>query len=167
MSSFTALVAADQSPKEEQIAKKIIAAWHIENSAIMVFQKTGAEVVNNARIVTLGRLDPSQQQAMLEEITLEVETYLGELAPFVSESALKLKSPILTPMLTKNFDEGELAQLLEIIESPVNKKFQKIQPQVQREYEQQVVEETGDRVKHELTELTKRVNDLIKTALLE
>lgn len=154
-----------QSPDDKQaLATRVLALWHVENSAIGVFERTGAEVLRNTAVAVRGRLPADKQEAVLKDAATDVAGYVEQLTPFVMESAESVKDTVFMPFLMENFNERELEDLIRILESPAKQKLDELLPAVQGEYEKKVVEASSSRVKPALTELTEGINSRLRQA---
>lgn len=70
------------------------------------------------------RVAADRRQAVAADIQADARKYAEEMAPIAREKAAKLAPSVLQPMLEEKFTEDELKQLIAILESPVNRKYQ-------------------------------------------
>ncbi|MFT4269157.1 MAG: DUF2059 domain-containing protein [Xenophilus sp.] len=72
----------------------------------------------------------------------ELKKYFDDAYPIVRDKAVQLAPEALTPVMEQNFSEDELRQLVAWISSPLSKKYQEVNPQLQGALTQKVVAET-------------------------
>jgi len=84
-----------------------------------------------------------KRETVAKEIQADLKKYIDESTPTVSETAVKLGPTTIGPLLDKNFTQAELKQLVGILESPVNRKFQKLGGEMQQVLGQKLVESVG------------------------
>ena len=162
---FPCIVLGQSSAGNDRLTEQVIQLWPIENSAIAVLQKTGAEVIRNAKLSLNGRFTPQEQDVVMEKVIADVDLYLDKTTPLVLSRAESVKPGVLLPFLQENFDQDELVELISIMESPVRSKFQKLLPDIQSQYMKDVVTQSSELVKPELESLMKNVNATLTDAV--
>ena len=84
-----------------------------------------------------------KREAVGKSIEADVKKYVDEATPMVRERAIKLAPSTFGAALEEKFSEDELKQLIAWLESPVNKKFQQLGPEMQNGFVQKLVAETA------------------------
>ena len=167
---LTALVInapASSEPVEQRkyLAKRLLELWPVERKAVAIVKSTGSEVVRNASTAIEGRVPADKQQAVMLEVEADVKSYLQDVTPIVETKAVHLKASMLLPFLLEQFSSSELEQLVSMLESPVTQKFERLAPEIQRRYEQRVIEDSGEEVNHRLAQLSESVNQKLTAAV--
>lgn len=99
----------------------------------------------------------AKREAAGKAADVELKKYIDETYPLVRDKAVQLAPSALTPVLEQNFSEDELRQLVAWISSPVSKKYQEINPQLQNALTEKVVAETRAAVEPKLRALDTNV----------
>jgi uncharacterized protein len=120
-----------QQPGVEAMARQMA-----EQPAMQVMQQAGA---------ALQRIPAERREAVARDIEADVRKYVEEARPIVVERAVKLAPTTIGPLLEERFTEDELRQIIALLESPVNRKFQQLGPEMQKAIGEKLVAETrGD-----------------------
>jgi hypothetical protein len=90
----------------------------------------------------LQRLPAERREAVAHDIEADLRKYAEEAVPIVRDRAVKLAPSTIGPLLEERFSEDELKQVIAILESPVNRKFQNMAPDMQRAIGEKLVAET-------------------------
>ena len=133
-----ALPAQAQSKKE--LVQKLLALQQpgIEAMARGLAEQPAQQAMNSVRQVMQARIAPDQREAVGKKVEIALKKYVEETTPIVREQALKL-APTTGPILEEKFTDDELKQVIAWLESPVNKKFQQIMPEIQNTLVQKLV----------------------------
>lgn len=83
-----------------------------------------------------------KREAAAKAADAELKKYYDESFPLVRDKALAAAPGTLGPILEQNFSEDELKQLVNWISSPLAKKYQDLNPQMQTALTKKVVEDT-------------------------
>ena len=94
---------------------------------------------------------------MAQEIQADVKKYVDEAVPFVRDRAIKLGPSTIGVMLEEKFTEDELKQLVALLESPVNKKFQSMGVDMQRAFGEKLIADMKPQVEPKLKALGQTV----------
>lgn len=87
----------------------------------------------------------------------ELKKYFDDTYPLVRDKAVQIAPTALSPVLEQNFSEDELRQLIAWISSPLSKKYQDLNPQLQNALSEKVVAETRASVEPKLQALDRNV----------
>jgi len=88
------------------------------------------------------RVPPEQRNERAQAADAELRKYFDETYPAVRAKAMELAPGTLGPILDSNFSETELRELNDWIASPVAKKYQDLNPQMQTSLMREVVAQT-------------------------
>ena len=100
------------SAEKQKLVQRALSLWHIEDTAIAMTQRPAADALQQARIALQGRVTAAKQEATLKSMAADVQKYIDEATPVVRDNALRLKEPVLGPLLAQNFTEDKLRQLI-------------------------------------------------------
>jgi uncharacterized protein len=83
-----------------------------------------------------------KREAAAKAADAELKKYFDDAYPIVRDKAVQAAPVTLGPILEQNFNEEELRQLVSWISSPLAKKYQDLNPQMQTALTKKVVEDT-------------------------
>jgi hypothetical protein len=106
----------------------------------------------------LRNLPPERREAVARDIENDLRKYVEEAGPIVRDRALKLAPTTVGALLEERFSEDELKQILVLLDSPVNKKFQALAPELQRSLGEKLVAETRPEVEVKVRALEKSIS---------
>ena len=143
MSVATSICAQTSPAKKELVAKVLLLQQPaIEGVARALAEQPAALLMQSAGTVMQTRTPPDKREAIAREIQADVKKYVDEAVPLVRDRAVKLAPVAIGTMLDERFTEEELVQLIAIIESPVNRKFQQMGGEMQKNLQDRLVAET-------------------------
>ncbi len=149
---------ATSSPAKKDLIQKILAAQQtgIEVMAQQLAQQP-AEMLLQRASLALQRVPADKRAAVAKDIQSDAKKYADEAVPIVRERALKLAPGTIGALLEEKFSEDELKQVLAILESPVNRKFQSLGPDMQRSLGEKLVAETRGAIEPKVQALEKSI----------
>jgi hypothetical protein len=133
-----------QQPGVEAMARQLT-----EQPAMRFMQQAGQ---------ALQRVAEDRREAMARDIEADVRKYVDETTPIVRDRAVKLAPTTIGPILEKELTEDELRQIIAVLESPVQRKFQSLAPEMQRALGEKLVAETRGDVETKLRALDQVVS---------
>lgn len=133
----------------QQPAIELVARAMAEQPAQILMQRAGP--------ILQQRIPPDKRQAVAQDIQGDVKKYVDETVPLVRERAVALAPSTIGVLLDERFTEEELTQLIAIIESPVNRKFQQLGVEMQKSLGAKLVAETKGVIEQKLRVLDKSV----------
>lgn len=151
---------------KEALVQRVLALWHVEDTAIAMAQRPATDALLQARIALQGRVSAQKQEAALKSIVGNVQKYIDETTPIVKAEGLRLKEPTLAPLLQQNFSEEELQQLIALFESPVKKKFEALVPQLERAFGEKVAQNSRAEVDPKIQALSKDIGMKMRAAMM-
>jgi len=124
----------------------------VEAMARSMGEQPAAQLVMQARQI-IQNVPADKRDAAVKNIDAELKKYGDDVVPLLRDRAVKIAPTIIGPELDKNFNDAELKQLIDWLESPVIKRFQDLTPNIQRSLSERLVNETRAQVEPKLTAL--------------
>jgi uncharacterized protein len=121
-----------QNEGKKELIQKLLQLQRpgIEQMARGLAEQPAAQAVQNSRII-LAQMPQDKREAASRTAEAEIKKFLEESVPLVRDKAVQLAPSTVGPMLDEKFSEEELRQLITWIESPLNRKFQQLGPELQ------------------------------------
>ena len=150
---------APSSPAKKELVAKIVALQQpgVDNLARGIAERPAAQMMQAAGNVLQTKVAPDKRDAVGKAIEADVKKYVDESAPILKERAAKIGPATIAPIIEERFSEDELKQLAAWLESPVNKKYQQVAPEMQQALVQKLVAEAGPLLDPKLKALEQRV----------
>ncbi len=128
------------SAEKKQLVAQILKLQQggIEVLARGIAERPAAQLIQQAGLA-LQRLPVESREAVARDIEADARKYAEEVVPIVRTRALQLAPTTVGPILENNFSEDELRQLITMLESPLNKRFQSMAPEMQRALTEKLV----------------------------
>jgi len=136
----------------------------IENISRSVVERPAAQLMQSAAQALQTQVPPERRDAVAKSIETDVRKYVEEATPLLRERALKLAPSTLGVGLEEKFSEAELKQLIAWLESPVNKKFQQVGPEMQNNFVQKLAVEAAPLLDPKLQALQQKLRTTFSTA---
>ncbi len=135
---------AESTPAKKELVTKVLL---LQQPAIELVARAMAEqpaqlLMQRAGPLLQQRIPPDKRQAVAREIQADLKKYVDEAVPVVRDRAVALAPSTIGVLLDERFTEDELKQLIAIIESPVNRKFQALGGEMQKDLSEKLVAET-------------------------
>ncbi|MEF9995311.1 MAG: DUF2059 domain-containing protein [Burkholderiaceae bacterium] len=159
-----ASAAATPKTKAELVAK-VLQLWHAEDIAVGMVQQPAIEAVGQARVALHNRVSNEKRDAALKDITLEAKKFVDEVSPTVRAAAAKAAPETAGKLLAERFTEDELRQLIVLMESPVRKKFDDINPELRRSLGEKVAAETRPTVDPKIAQMSQAIGERLRKAI--
>ena len=144
--------AVAQSKKELVDRIVLLQQPGVEAMARSMGEQPAAQLIMQARQI-IQNVPADKRDAAVKNIDAELKKYGDDVVPLLRDRAVKIAPTIIGPELDKNFNEAELKQLIDWLESPVIKRFQDLTPNIQRSLSERLVNETRAQVEPKLTAL--------------
>jgi hypothetical protein len=156
---------AADGAKKELVARVLkLQQAGLEQLGRALAEAPAQQMVAQAR-AALQRAPAEKRDAVARELDSEVRKYLDETVPLVRERAVALAPSTVAPLLEQRFTEDELRQIIAILESPVNAKFQQLAPEMQRALGDRLVAETRGLVEPKAQALRRAMTARIEAAV--
>ena len=151
--------AAAGGGKKELIAKILqLQQPGIEGMARTLTEQPAMQLMQAAG-QALQRMPAERRDAVARDIEADLRKYVEDATPIVRDRAIKLAPTTIGALLDERFTEDELRQVIALLESPVNRKFQAMVPDMQRAIGEKVVTETRGEVEGKLRALETSVKN--------
>lgn len=153
------VVHAESTPAKKELVAKVL---HLQQPAIELVARAMAEqpaqiLMQRAGPILQQRIPPDKRQAVAQDIQADVKKYVDETVPIVRDRAVALAPSTIGVLLDERFTEDELKQLIAIIESPVNRKFQQLGGEMQKSLTEKLVAETKPLIEPKVRALDRAV----------
>jgi uncharacterized protein len=154
-----AQTAAGSSPAKKELIQKILLVQQpgIEGMGQQLAEQPAARLMQQAGSALQQRVPADKREAVGKEIQADVKKYTDEAVPFVRERAMKLAPSTVGALLEERFTEDELRQILAVLESPINRKFQALGPEMQRSLGEKLVADTRPTIEPKIQALERTV----------
>jgi uncharacterized protein len=146
------------SPAKKELVAKVLSLQQggVEALARNMTEQPAMQIMQQAGQV-LQRLPAERRDAVARDIEADLRKYVDETAPLVRDKALKLAPSTIGALLEERFSEDELRQVVAMLESPVNRKFQSMTGDMQRAISEKLVAEARPDVDPKLQALQQSV----------
>ena len=137
----TTPASAPSSPAKKELVQKLLVLQQpgIEQVARGLVERPALQMMQEASLVLQRQIAPDKREAIGKQVEADVKKYVEEATPLVRERAVKLAPSTIGPILEEKFSEDELKQLITWLESPINKKYAQIGPEMQNAFVQKLV----------------------------
>lgn len=150
---------------EQQLAARLVQLLSLDNASVALIQRPLAQMLQNAATaMETSGVPAAQREGLLPELRADVKAVADKLVPLVKASAEKAAPDSVGKPLAEKFSAAELSQLIAYLESPLNKKFLAMLPELQAALNARVLADTRDAVTPQLTELQKTLTVRITAA---
>ncbi len=152
-----ATLAHAQSKKE--LVQKVLLLQQpmIENIARSIVERPAGQLMQAAGQALQTQVPPEKCEAVGKAIEADVRKFVEEATPIVRERALKLAPSTLGVAMEEKFSDEELRQLIAWLDSPLNKKFQQVGPEIQNNFVQKLAADAGPLIDPKLQALQQKV----------
>ena len=154
-----ATLAHAQTPTKKELAQKLVQLQQpaIDGLARGLVEQPAAQMMQAAGNVLQTQVPADKREAIGKNVEAEVRKFVEESLPLVRDRATKIAPAALGAALEEKFSEDELKQLIAWLESPVNKKYQQLGPEMQNGFVQKLVADTRPVVEVRLKALEEKV----------
>lgn len=129
--------------KKELVAKVLqLQQAGIEGMARGMLEQPAMQIMQQVNPILQQRVPADQREALAREIEGDLRKYVDESLPLMRERAAKLAPTTIGSVLEEKLSEDELKQVLRMLESPVVRKYQALQPEMQRAFVEKLVADT-------------------------
>jgi hypothetical protein len=164
--SAATLAHAEPSAAKKELIAKVIALQQpgIDNLSREIVERPAAQTMQAVGNLLQTQIPPDKREAVGKSVQADVRKFVDESTPLLRERANKLAPAALTPILDEKFNDDELKQMIAWLNSPVNKKFQEVAPQIQSALVQKLVAEAGPLLDAKLQAMQQKVQATLKNA---
>ncbi len=133
-----------QRPAVETIARGLV-----EQSMASIAQSGGQYLQTS--------VPAEKRDALTKAADAQLAKYRDEALPFVQSKAIEVAPSTIGPLLTQNFNEDELRQLIAWLSSPLSRKYAELNPQLGNALTTRLVSEVRPTLEPKLRELESNV----------
>ena len=150
---------AAASPAKKELVQKLLVLQQpgIEGVARNIVERDAMGLLQEAGQVLQQQVPPEKRDAAGKAIQADVKKYVEDATPIVRDRAVKLAPSTIGATLEEKFTEDELRQLIAWFESPVNKKYGQVVPEMQNNFAQKLVADVRPTIEPRLQALTTKV----------
>jgi len=132
---------APNSAVKKELVTKVLALQQkaIEQMAQVMVERPALQMMQQASMALQTRVAPDKREAIAKKIQEDLNKYAADVGPQVRDQAVKLGPSTIGALLEEKFTEGELKELIGIMESPVNRKFAQLAPEFQKSLGEKLV----------------------------
>ena len=143
--SCATLAHAQGTPTKKELVAKVLQLQQpgIEGMAKQLAQGPVMQMMQQANNVLQTQVPPDKREAIAKNIEAEAKKFIDEAIPVIRDHALKLAPTTVGTIMEEKFSEDELKALIAWLESPVNKKYQQLGPEMQNAMVQKLMAETA------------------------
>ena len=149
---------ASASPAKKELVQKLLVLQQpgIEGMARNMVEQPALRMLQAAGQV-LQQVPAEKREATGKAIETDIKKYVDDATPIVRDRAIKLAPSTIGAALEEKFSEDELRQLIAWLESPVNKKYAQLGPEMQSNFTQKLVADARPMVEPRLQALDAKV----------
>ena len=157
---------APSSPAKKELVAKVIKLQQpgIDGVARQLVDMPVMQMLQQAGIALQQRVAADRRQAVAADIQADARKYAEEVGPIARERVNRLAPGVIAPMLEEKFTEDELKQLVAIIESPVNRKYQALGPEMQKALTEKLLAEMKPVMEPKFKALTQTISGRLAPA---
>ena len=149
---------ASASPAKKELVQKLLVLQQpgIEGMARNMVEQPALRMLQAAGQV-LQQVPAEKREATGKAIETDIKKYVDDATPIVRDRAVKLAPSTIGATLEEKFSEDELRQLIAWLESPVNKKYAQLGPDMQSNFTQKLVADARPMIEPRLQALDAKV----------
>lgn len=123
---------APASPAKKELAARLVALQqsNLEQVARNLTEQPARQLLSAAEPVLRNQVPADKREAVAKQLQDDARKYVEDTTPIVRKRALELAKSQMQPAFEDGYTEDELRQLVTFFESPLFKKLQQTQPQV-------------------------------------
>lgn len=160
------LAHAQSTPAKKELVQRLLTAQQpgLEGLSRGLVEQPAAQMLQAAGQALQAEVPADKREAVGKSIQADVRKYVDDSVPLVRDRAIKLAPSTIGVAMEEKFSEDELKQLLAWFESPVNKKYQQLAPEMQNAFVQKLVADARPDVDPKLQNLEQQVRRSIASA---
>jgi hypothetical protein len=157
------------APAQAQTKKELVQKWlllqqpGIEALARRLAEEPAARMMQEVARVLQTQVPPEKREAIGKSVDASAKKYIDEAVPLLRDHAVKLAPSTVGAAMEEKFTEDELKQLIAWAESPVNKKYQQLSPEMQNGFVQKLVAEVRPLVDPKVQALEQGIRTALST----
>lgn len=162
MALAVATSAEAQGSTKKELVQRILQIQQVEIEAVArtVVERPAAQMMQEAS-VALRQVAPDKREALGKALEAEAKKYIDESYPLVRERAVRIAPATIGAVLEEKLSDDELKQLLAWLESPANKKYQQLGPDMRNSFIQKLLADARPVVDPKLQALEARARVIL------
>jgi hypothetical protein len=134
LAAALAVAGGAHAQTKKELVQKVLQLQQpsIEGMARSLAERPAAVMLQQAGQLLQARVAPDKREALAKDLQAEARKYADEAVPLARERANKLAPSTIGTLLEEKFSEDELKQVIAWMESPVNRKFQQLMPEMEQ-----------------------------------
>ncbi len=166
MASAALAHAQPSASKKELIAKLIeLHKPAIENMSRQIAERPVMQLLQQAGGAVRHEVPADKRDATVKALQDEAKSFVDDAVPIVTERAMKIAPQALGAVFEQKFTEDELKQIIAWLQSPVNKKYQSIGPELMQTMTQKVIADASPALDPKLKSLQIKMSETLKSAM--
>lgn len=148
------------SPAKKELVQRLLTLQRpgIEGLARNLVERPAMQLTQAANRVLQTEIPEARREAVAKQIQGDIDKYVNDNVPLLRDRAIALAPATIGTAFEERFTEDELRQLLAWLESPVNKKYQQLSPEIQEGFIAKLVSDTRDTVEPKIKALETSVS---------
>ena len=136
---------AQSTPAKKELVNKLLALQQsgIDGMARQIAQTPVLPLLQSARRVLQAQVPADKRDAVAKQIDGDAKKFVEDAVPVLREHAVKLLPSTVGAVMEEKFSEDELKQFIAWLESPANRKYQQLWPEMQASLMQKLMAETA------------------------
>lgn len=162
-----AAASAPASPAKKELVKKLLQLQqaNFDGLSRSIVERPAIQLMQAAAQALQTQVPADKRDATGKQIEADVKKFVDESATLLRERTAKLIPSTFGSGLEEKFTEDELKQFIAWTESPVNKKFQQLLPDIQTAFMQKLAAETAPQLDPKFQALQQKVRSTLTTAI--
>ena len=158
-----AAATATASPAKKELVQKLLVLQQpgIEGVARSIVERPASQLMQAAGQALQSQVPPEKREAIGKSIEADVKKFVEDSVPVLRDRAVKLAPTVIGPVMEEKFTEDELKALIAWLDSPVNKKYQQMAPELQNTFAQKMIAEAGPLLDTKLQALQTKVRNTL------
>ena len=147
------------SPAKKELVQRLLVLQQpgIEGVARSIVERPASQLMQAAGQALQAQVPPEKREAVGRSIEADVKKFVEDSVPVLRDRAVKLAPTIIGPVMEEKFTEDELKALIAWLDSPINKKYQQMAPELQNTFAQKLIAEAGPLLDTKLQALQAKV----------
>jgi hypothetical protein len=112
-----------------------------EAAARQLTEQSVAPIEQQVSMALRTRVAEDQRKVVAAQVEGDIKAFVDAVGPQLREISLRVAPTTVGTILEQNFNEDELKQLIDLLQSPVSRKFNQLAPQMQQALAQKIIDE--------------------------
>ncbi len=158
---------APTSPAKKELVKKLLQLQqaNFDGLSRSIVERPAIQLMQAAGQALQTQVPADKREATGKQIEADVKKFVDESSTLLRDRTAKLVPTTFGSGLEEKFTEDELRQFIAWTESPVNKKFQQLLPDIQTAFMQKLATDTSPVLDPKFQALQQKVRTTLTTAI--